>query len=96
MPYVNLKPGQKVHVTVTATIDDIYTAHGAQWVELRHGKDFVSTVMVDDDSVDVAFDESVNGAPLALSRSVSCTYGCFGGNNDFDCPVHGGVRGGAA
>jgi hypothetical protein len=27
-----------------------------------------------------------------LDRSVSCTYGCFGGNNDFDCPVHGGMR----
>lgn len=27
-----------------------------------------------------------------LDRSVTCTYGCYGGNNDFDCPVHGGLR----
>lgn len=26
-----------------------------------------------------------------LGGSVSCTFGCYGGNNDFDCPVHGGV-----
>lgn len=21
-----------------------------------------------------------------------CDYGCHGGNNDFDCPTHGGMR----
>lgn len=33
-------------------------------------------------------------AAKVLGRSVTCTFGCHNGNNDFDCPVHGGMQGG--
>lgn len=31
-----------------------------------------------------------------VASAAPCGFGCFGGNNDFDCPVHGGMQGGGA
>lgn len=95
MPYVNLKPGDKVIFTVTGVIEQILSARdGGQFLHLRHGKggQLLSTVFVDDDSVDIAFDE--DKPAIVLGRSVSCDRGCHNGNNDFDCPIHGGMQGG--
>ncbi len=35
-------------------------------------------------------------AHKVLNRSVTCTHGCYGGNNDFDCPIHGGMKAGGS
>jgi hypothetical protein len=60
MPYLNLKAGDQVVVTVHATIGEVLvSAEGHQYLELHHGENgqLVSKVFADDDSVDVAFDE---------------------------------------
>ena len=95
MPYVNLKLGDKVIVTVTGVIETTGLAdEGGQYLKLRHGEggQLLSTIFIDDDSVDIAFDE--DKPAIVLGRSVSCDRGCHYGNNDFDCPIHGGMQGG--
>lgn len=61
MPYLNLNLGDRVIVTVTGVIEqNLLATDGGQFLQLRHGDDgrLLSTVFVDDDSVDIAFDES--------------------------------------
>lgn len=74
---------------------DIFASIAYETAERKpvDSKDWLDPNRATGDSTD-STDAKVFGADKALGGSVACTYGCFGGNNDFDCPVHGGMQGG--